>query len=85
MKHIPETEFEWRAMLLWPAMVLGKGTRERGVAIRGIAAATHPDLLGRPRKVSENTLRRWLRNIEAGGVVAIRTPTKIGKTQPQKG
>lgn len=71
MKYVPETEAEWRSGLVWPALRLPKGSRQRGAALRRIAAARHRDHTGAPRAVSVATLRRWLRDIERGGVIAI--------------
>ncbi|MEQ8194315.1 MAG: hypothetical protein RIB59_07480, partial [Rhodospirillales bacterium] len=67
-----DSNYRWRYELIRPALILPARSKERADAIRAIAARKHMKPDGSYRKVSPDTLRRWLASYEANGYAGLK-------------
>jgi putative transposase len=72
MAHDPtETLALWRYHLVAEALSPRLGGRERGLIVRRIAGQEHAGPDGEPRRVSRNTLDRWIRAYRQHGLAGL--------------
>ena len=62
----------WRYHLIAEALDPKLSGRERGLLVRRLAAGEHQAPGGEPRRVSRNTLDRWIRRYRAQGLAGLR-------------
>jgi len=61
----------------------GLSTKQRGRAVRALAAAEHTDAFGARVRISRETLDRWIRAWRAGGFDALMpTPRRLAPRTP---
>jgi putative transposase len=61
----------WRYHLIAEPLSPRLGARERGLVVRRIAAQEHAGPDGEPRRVSRNTLDRWIRSYRQHGLAGL--------------
>lgn len=72
-----QVERDWWNIVLAPALGTEKHGRERGEAIRRIAAQDHVHPSGKSVRLSERTVQRRLDRLEAAGVAGLSRPKRV--------
>lgn len=72
-----DAERSWRFNVIEPALAHPRGSKARGAAVRAISTNTHLSRQGKPVRLSERTIHRWLSQFEQRGIGGLQRTARM--------